>query len=762
MAGSPEKLLLFWPDFPPPLRMNDLSSPDLLHSLPPDWRRDAPRRIGAFVVHAASNEIAGPAGVQRLRPRLMDVLLRLAVEPGAVVSRHRLLDEVWPRRMVSDEVLSRTIAELRTALGDDPRHPAYIETIPTVGYRLVAAIGDATPPLHRSAGAAVTHLPDPCNGAAVEPPRDADTPAPQMPAPLPAAAPAPRGRRGILWIGAALALVALAIAAIGWLRERPADDLVARIAGAAPLISDTDLAMQPRYSPDGTRLAFASSRELDAPAHIVVADLDGRDHRRVIEAAQPGVGYESPVFVGSGERIAYLRCAARRCSIVARDVAGGTEQVLVDEAQAPQPIFDVSADGRYLVYARRHRPQFPSSLALLDLRAGTTHDLTLPSPDVGDDEMPRFSPDAGRIAFLRGGRDMAALWTVSRQGGDAAAAANAMGMAFGAAWRDARHVLVAADWFGYRSLNDVDLAAHAARFVGGRGARYPDIAPSGAIVFENARFRADLWSFDVGEARAASAPSWPSTRFTMNPAYSPDGARVAFVSNREGAEAIFVAARGAAAVKLGLPAGHRYVNAHWSSDGGALYVVRLGMDPPHPMSVVRFDFASGATTPLDALGADVAEVFADAAGRDLYFGVIDGQVLRLARAPLADLRARERLPLPAASSFMVDGAHIAFTQPQIRGLTLCTLPDLACEALPLPLDDATAGAWVLRGNEVWYRDAASEPAALVRYDLATRRETLRAPFAPMAYGRALAAAPDGREVLVMRGVPPQIDLMIAR
>src|SRR6185312_3337261 len=52
-------------------------------------------------------------------------------------------EEVWPRRMVSDEVLSRTIAELRTVLGDDPRHPTYIETIPTVGYRLVAEVADA-------------------------------------------------------------------------------------------------------------------------------------------------------------------------------------------------------------------------------------------------------------------------------------------------------------------------------------------------------------------------------------------------------------------------------------------------------------------------------------------------------------------------------------------------------------------------------------------------------------------------------------------
>src|SRR5215211_6209500 len=93
----------------------------LLRPGPPSFRRQPPALIGAFEVRAASNELAGPHGVVRLRPRLMDVLLRLAEAPGDVVPRQVLLDDVWPRRLVADEVLSRTIADLRTALGDDAR-----------------------------------------------------------------------------------------------------------------------------------------------------------------------------------------------------------------------------------------------------------------------------------------------------------------------------------------------------------------------------------------------------------------------------------------------------------------------------------------------------------------------------------------------------------------------------------------------------------------------------------------------------------------
>jgi hypothetical protein len=39
-----------------------------------------------------------------------------------------LLDALWPRPYVQPEVLKHQVLELRKALGDDPRHPRYIET----------------------------------------------------------------------------------------------------------------------------------------------------------------------------------------------------------------------------------------------------------------------------------------------------------------------------------------------------------------------------------------------------------------------------------------------------------------------------------------------------------------------------------------------------------------------------------------------------------------------------------------------------------
>ena len=80
----------------------------------------------------------GEAG--RLTPGEAALLLALARRPGAVLAREQLLEAVARR---PDEVYERVVdvhvANLRRKLGDDAADPWLIETIPSTGYRLVAA-----------------------------------------------------------------------------------------------------------------------------------------------------------------------------------------------------------------------------------------------------------------------------------------------------------------------------------------------------------------------------------------------------------------------------------------------------------------------------------------------------------------------------------------------------------------------------------------------------------------------------------------------
>ncbi len=67
-----------------------------------------------------------------------DLLLALARVPGRVRSREQLLDEVRERDYeVFDRSIDVHISALRRKLGEDPRLPRYIETIRSVGYRMI-------------------------------------------------------------------------------------------------------------------------------------------------------------------------------------------------------------------------------------------------------------------------------------------------------------------------------------------------------------------------------------------------------------------------------------------------------------------------------------------------------------------------------------------------------------------------------------------------------------------------------------------------
>ncbi len=83
-----------------------------------------------------------------LRPKTWEVLCYLAQRPGVLVSKGELLDAVWDGVVVGEDTLSKSISEIRVALGDDARAPRFVETVHRRGFRFIARISpkeDAEP-----------------------------------------------------------------------------------------------------------------------------------------------------------------------------------------------------------------------------------------------------------------------------------------------------------------------------------------------------------------------------------------------------------------------------------------------------------------------------------------------------------------------------------------------------------------------------------------------------------------------------------------
>jgi TolB-like protein/tetratricopeptide (TPR) repeat protein/DNA-binding winged helix-turn-helix (wHTH) protein len=102
-------------------------------------------RVGEFDVRPLEGRIIGPAGEQHVQPKVMEVLLCLAEQPGEIVERDALLARGWGGAVVTPDVLTRCISELRHLLDDHHDSVRYIQTIPKRGYRLVAGVQPAAP-----------------------------------------------------------------------------------------------------------------------------------------------------------------------------------------------------------------------------------------------------------------------------------------------------------------------------------------------------------------------------------------------------------------------------------------------------------------------------------------------------------------------------------------------------------------------------------------------------------------------------------------
>ena len=97
-------------------------------------------RVGAFVFDPRAGELSREGHRVRLEPKLADLLLYFAQRPRRIVAREELMRAVWPGVFVAEDTLARSISKLRRALGDEPRSPTYIETLPKRGYRFIAPI----------------------------------------------------------------------------------------------------------------------------------------------------------------------------------------------------------------------------------------------------------------------------------------------------------------------------------------------------------------------------------------------------------------------------------------------------------------------------------------------------------------------------------------------------------------------------------------------------------------------------------------------
>src|SRR5262245_17279780 len=255
--------------------------------------------FGNFVLDARSRILLKDGVTVRLTPKAFETLMVLIQNGVQVVDKDQLMKEVWPDTFVEEGSLSRNIYELRKALGDDSSEPKYIETIPKRGYRFLAPIKVSVlsaPPLTNAlqidpaSVAGETTIIEKHTYARVLSEEEfdgSDLPAEAKVLPsaarlLPATVTTTRKRKSVLAATAvAVLLLAVSVGAFVYLKwQAKSPPPTSRAKSTLVRLTNNNASDEgPAWSPDGSRIAFASNR--DGKTEIYVMDADGSNVKRL-------------------------------------------------------------------------------------------------------------------------------------------------------------------------------------------------------------------------------------------------------------------------------------------------------------------------------------------------------------------------------------------------------------------------------------------------------------------------------------------------
>lgn len=130
-------------------------------------------KFGPFLLDQDERILLHGEDLIPLTPKAFDTLVVLVQSAGRLVTKERLLEEVWPETFVEEAVLSVNISTLRKALSKDGEKHQYIKTISKRGYRFTANVIRVGPetmsPFETPAGSPVETATPAANSLAVLP-----------------------------------------------------------------------------------------------------------------------------------------------------------------------------------------------------------------------------------------------------------------------------------------------------------------------------------------------------------------------------------------------------------------------------------------------------------------------------------------------------------------------------------------------------------------------------------------------------------------
>lgn len=517
--------------------------------------------FGPFLLDPSTRSLLRDGVPQTLAPKTFDLLVLLVEQRPRVLSKDELLQALWPGTFVEEGNLTQQVFLLRKLLGGEDQ-PEYVATVPRRGYRFVVEVAE----------------------------RSEEPPAPP---PTPRSSDTVSRRLATLVMAGAL----IAVASLAYMRWSGSSGEMAdrRIVSVTSL---PGLESSPSISPDGNFVVFSwTGPNPEGIPDLWVSAVD-RDSREPLTQT-PTAAETSSAWSPNGRDIAFIRVGEGVFIVPAR---GGPEEKVGNSGS----MIAWMPDGRSLL-VRDGEPAAgtPYRIFLIDRETSTRTQVTHAATGIGDSAFD-VSPDGRSLAFVRYERPgVGDVYITAIAGGEARRRTNWNTEISGVAWMpDGRDIV-------YAVLEEPGLDQTLFRIpaIGNRldrgvralhvSAESPSMSrppprESGKLAFTTARIDVALRLIDLqgpltGGVFQSVRRFADSTRLDVPGPFSKDGARVAFLSDRNGWARVWVANRDGSGLRsVTTLKATELVIGGWSRDGQKI-VIDASVDGNSDVYIVYLD-----------------------------------------------------------------------------------------------------------------------------------------------------------------------------
>lgn len=527
-------------------------------------------RFGPYEVDLYTHELWKYGTRRKLVGQPFEILAMLLRRQGDLVTRDEMRDRLWPSDTFVDfnHGLNAAVNKLREALNDSAEQPRYIETLPRRGYRFIGETewlpDKKVVPATRQTAASVR------NKAEADAPVSAceaevETSGSKAPRFLPIEPSAP-GRRVPYLAGAAAVIVLLSGTVAIWkFRSEPELSANAMTQRTRALLSVPNTS-SPAFSPDGNSVAFYHENEKGTGIYVTRV---GSDQLQQLTKNESDC---CPMWSPDGRWIAFSRLSGQEHQIYLVAADGSEQKHNAEQAAAAQRTaystngspterkldtgeviprrgeMDWSPDGKSIAFAS------PGGIYLVSPDNSAVRRVVA-TPLGAEDWGPQFSPDGSQIMFVRNRQvgEPDEVWTVVAGGGEATRLLTERGrITSPPQWSsDGRSIIFSSNRTGHPQLFRVSLdAPDSALAISAAGSPVwdPSVSRHGyRLAYERLLRNLSIWELDLTES-AEKHPfllvaSTSDTDQGPGPQFSPDGKKLAYMSDRNGTMEIWVANR---------------------------------------------------------------------------------------------------------------------------------------------------------------------------------------------------------------------------